>query len=107
MKPNVHITRGDLKRYSYTDSSGQTVNCYYCSNCTTHVYRQVLDPNQPDKANVLDMRNNIIILTTLTDQGNGLKPTFEIFGKSKPNWEPLIAKTYEIVTPVSNQHAPS
>jgi hypothetical protein len=36
-RDNLRITKGELKKYTYTGDSGNPVHCYYCPNCTTHV----------------------------------------------------------------------
>ena len=57
--------------------TGNPVHCYYCPNCTTHVYHE--QTVMPDK---------VIARTGLLDidGSKGLKPAAEIYGKAKYSW---------------------
>jgi len=61
---------------------GKPVNCYYCPNCTSHVYHHqtVLGPK-------------IVVRTGLLKNSNSFPVGAEIFGKDKLSWQPEIAKT--------------
>jgi len=88
-KANLQITKGNLKSYTYYGDSGKAVNCYYCPNCTTHVYHHQ-DVMGPD---------TIVVRTILLDGGKDFKPAAEIFGKAKMAWEPESAQTFEVMPP--------
>ncbi|MCJ1301177.1 hypothetical protein MMC08_003976 [Hypocenomyce scalaris] len=85
---DIKITKGSPKTYTYYGDSGKPVNCYYCPNCTTHVYhhQQV-------------MGDKVVVRTVLLDGGKDFKPAAEIFGKAKMNWEPEVAQTFETLPP--------
>jgi len=68
--------------------SGNPVHCYYCPNCTTHVYHHqtVMGPK-------------VVVRTVLLDGGKDWKPHAEIYGKAKMNWEKEVAHTFETLPP--------
>ena len=68
--------------------TGKPVNCYYCPNCTTHVYHH---------QTVLG--DKLVVRTVLLDGGKDLKPAAEIFGKAKMSWEPEVAQTFDTLPP--------
>ncbi|GAB7356419.1 hypothetical protein MBLNU459_g7191t1 [Dothideomycetes sp. NU459] len=91
-KSALKITKGGnvLKSYTYKGDSGKDVNCYYCPNCTTHVYHHQLALG-PD---------TIILRTGLLTEGRKtFEPAAEIFGKDRLPWEKEVAKTFEVLPP--------
>ena len=68
------------QEYTYNRSLGKPVNCYYCPNCTAHVYHH---------QTVLGSK--IIIRTGLIQGGKKFPVAAEIFGKDKLDWQPAIA----------------
>jgi len=87
-KSNLTIRKGNLKTYTYHGDSGKAVNCYYCPNCTTHVYHHQEV-----------MGDNIVVRTILLDSGKSLKPGAEIFGKARLLWEKEVAQTFDTMPP--------
>jgi hypothetical protein len=85
---DLQITKGTLATYTYQGDSGKPVHCYYCPNCTTHVYHH---------QTVLGEK--IVVRTVLLEGGKGFEPHAEIYGKVKMSWEPEIAKTFETLPP--------
>lgn len=80
---DLKITKGSTKTYTYYGDSGKPVNCYYCPNCTAHIYHHqtVLGPK-------------IVVRTGLL-QGSGKFPVAaEIFGKDRLSWQPELAHTF-------------
>jgi len=73
-----------------THVTGSSVNCYYCPNCTTHVYhhQEVMGPD------------TIIARTVLLGEaGQKFQPGAEIYGKAKMPWEKEVATTFETLPP--------
>ncbi|KAI9728504.1 MAG: hypothetical protein M1834_007642 [Cirrosporium novae-zelandiae] len=87
----IKITKGEegIKKYTYTGASGNPVHCYYCGNCTSHIYHHQTAMG-PD---------TYIARTLMVDGGDQLKPSAEIFGKARLTWLPEVAKTFETVPP--------
>ena len=54
---------------------GKPVQCFYCGNCTSHIYHH--QAVMPDK---------IIIRTLLLKGGPEMPATGEIFGEGRLNW---------------------
>ncbi len=74
---DLTISRGSdrLKVYEYQGASGKNVSCYYCDNCTSHIYHvQQLDPSKA------------IVRTLLLDSGNVMGASGEIFGEGALGW---------------------
>ncbi|ORY06371.1 Mss4-like protein [Clohesyomyces aquaticus] len=91
-KANLKITKGesDLKKYTYYGDSGKAVNCYYCPNCTSHVYHHQLVMGD----------DTIIARTGLLEKGiKEFKPAAEIYGKARLPWEKEVAETFETLPP--------
>ncbi|PVH91904.1 hypothetical protein DM02DRAFT_310312 [Periconia macrospinosa] len=92
-KSALSITKGgdDLGKYTYYGDSGKGVHCYYCKNCTAHVYhhQEILG------------HDTIILRTGLLKEGldGTLKPAAEIYGKSRLGWEKEVAQTFEVMPP--------
>ncbi|KAJ4985631.1 duf636 domain protein [Stagonosporopsis vannaccii] len=89
---NLSFTKGgdDLGKYTYKGDSGKSVHCYYCKNCTTHVYhaQEALGPD------------NIVLRTGLLDQGlKEFGPGAEIFCKDRLPWEKEVATSFDIMPP--------
>lgn len=73
-----------------TQGAGNSVNCYYCPKCTTHIYhhQEVMGPD------------TIIARTGIpTDARKKFPVAAEIYGKDKLNWEPKIAETFDVLPP--------
>jgi hypothetical protein len=74
-----------------TSATGKGVHCYYCPNCTTHVYhhQEVMGDD------------TIVLRTGLLKEGvdGTLKPAAEIYGKARLNWAPEVAKTFDTLPP--------
>ncbi|MCJ1401373.1 hypothetical protein MMC11_004585 [Xylographa trunciseda] len=82
------LTKGELKHYTYKGDSGKDVNCYYCPNCTTHVYHHqtVMGPK-------------FVVRTIALEGAKEWKPAAEVWGKAKMSWEPEVATTFEMMPP--------
>ncbi|KAF1351294.1 Mss4-like protein [Delphinella strobiligena] len=91
-KSALKITKGAnaIKSYTYKGDSGNDVNCYYCPNCTTHVYHHQTVAG-PDT----------IVLRTgvLTEGRKNFEPKAEIFGKDRLGWEKEVAHTFPVLPP--------
>lgn len=69
---------------------GKAVYCYFCPNCTSHVYhhQMVMGPD------------TIILRTGVLDRGiKEFKPVAEIFGKARLDWEKEVAQTFATLPP--------
>ncbi|KAF2186737.1 hypothetical protein K469DRAFT_572361 [Zopfia rhizophila CBS 207.26] len=91
-KANLNIKKGEsqLKRYTYYGESGKPVHCYFCPNCTSHVYHHQLVMGD----------DTIILRTGMLEQGlKEFKPAAEIFGKAKLPWEKEVAQTFDTLPP--------
>ena len=62
---------------------GKPVNCYYCPNCTSHIYHHqtVLGPK-------------IVVRTALLKASDAFPVKAEIFGKDRLGWQKEIAQTF-------------
>jgi len=87
-KDNLKITKGKVNTYTYYGDSGKAVHCYYCPNCTSHVYHHQLV-----------MGDKIVVRTVLLDAGKDFKPAAEIFGKDRFGWEKEVATTFDVMPP--------
>lgn len=88
-KENLKLTKGKLNTYTYYGESGKPVNCYYCPNCTTHVYHHQTV-----------MGDKIVVRTILLDNGKSIQPGAEIFGKARLPWEKEVAQTFDTLPPM-------
>ncbi|KAK3115381.1 hypothetical protein LTR53_005328 [Teratosphaeriaceae sp. CCFEE 6253] len=89
-KSVLKITKGgEPSNYKYTGDSGNSVNCYYCPKCTTHIYhhQEVMGPD------------TIVVRTGLLKEGRGFDVGAEIYGKDKMKWEKEIATTFDTLPP--------
>ncbi|KAL1590887.1 hypothetical protein WHR41_00488 [Cladosporium halotolerans] len=90
-KSSLKITAGgEPSKYSYKGDSGNSVNCYYCPHCTTHIYhhQEVMGPD------------TIIARTGIpADARKKFPVAAEIYGKDKLSWEPKIAETFDVLPP--------
>jgi len=77
-----------LKTYTYYGESGKPVHCYYCPNCTTHVYHHQTA-----------LGDKYILRTVLLPKLKNNPVHAEIFGKAKMTWEPEIATTFDTLPP--------
>jgi len=82
-KESIKITKGKLNVYTYYGDSGKPVNCHYCPECTTHIYHY--QGAMPDK---------VIVRTILLEGGKKMKPSAEIYGKARLDWEKEVAETF-------------
>lgn len=74
-KSELVITKGTPKVYTYQGASGKDVRCFYCGNCTSHVYHH--QDAMPEK---------VIVRTLLLDGGSGMPATGEIFAEGRLGW---------------------
>ncbi|KAL8673788.1 MAG: hypothetical protein Q9168_001800 [Polycauliona sp. 1 TL-2023] len=82
-KDDINITKGKLGTYDYQGDSGNPVHCYYCPNCTSHVYHhQVV------------MGDKIVVRSAMLDGSKDFKVNAEIFGKDRLGWQPEVAHTF-------------
>ncbi|KAL6713919.1 hypothetical protein ACLMJK_008413 [Lecanora helva] len=82
-KDDIKITKGEVKTYTYTGDSGKPVHCYYCPNCTSHVYHH---------QTVLG--DKIVIRTPLLEGSKKFPVAAEIYGKDRAGWQPELAHTF-------------
>lgn len=64
-----------MKIYRYVGASGKEVRCYYCGNCTSHVYHHQEI-----------MGDQIIVRTILLDGGREMGVGGEIFEEGRLGW---------------------
>ena len=70
--------------------TGKDVYCYFCPNCTAHVYHHQTVMGD----------DTIILRTGMLPKGlKEFEPAAEIFGKAKLSWEKEVAKTFETLPP--------
>ncbi|RAK79600.1 uncharacterized protein BO72DRAFT_424336 [Aspergillus fijiensis CBS 313.89] len=74
-KDQLRILSGKPSTYTYTGASGNPVHCYFCPNCTSHIYHHQAV-----------MGDQIIIRTILLDNGARMPPAGEIFAEGKLAW---------------------
>jgi len=91
-KNALNITKGkdNLGKYTYYGDSGKGVHCYYCANCTSHVYhhQEIMGDD------------TIVLRTALLTKGiKEFKPAAEIFGKARLPWEKEVAETFAVMPP--------
>ncbi|KAF1990287.1 hypothetical protein K402DRAFT_460393 [Aulographum hederae CBS 113979] len=91
-KSAISFSKGgdSIKAYTYKGDSGNEVKCYYCPNCTTHVYHHQL---------VMGPDTVIARTVLLGDDGKKFDPGAEIYGKAKMAWEKEVATTFELLPP--------
>ncbi|OCK77761.1 hypothetical protein K432DRAFT_303471 [Lepidopterella palustris CBS 459.81] len=90
-KSNLKLGKGGdkLKVYTYYGESGKPVHCYYCPNCTSHVYHHQSVMGD----------DTIILRTILLTKARDFPPAAEIFGKAKLGWEKEVAQTFDTMPP--------
>lgn len=72
-----------------TDLTGKDVHCYYCPNCTTHIYHH---------AEV--MGDQVIVRTGLLDEGRkSFGAGIELYGKDRMGWVKESAPTFPVFPP--------
>ncbi|MCJ1475659.1 hypothetical protein MMC13_004322 [Lambiella insularis] len=74
-REDLVITKGSPSTYTYTGDSGKSVRCYFCGECTSHVYHHQEI-----------MGDKIIVRTILLEGGEAMQPGGEIFGQGKLGW---------------------
>jgi hypothetical protein len=87
--PAISFTSASHARPDHT-FLGNSVNCYYCPKCTTHIYhhQEVMGPD------------TIIARTGIpADARKKFPVAAEIYGKDKLSWEPKIAETFDVLPP--------
>jgi hypothetical protein len=72
---DLQITRGSPAEYAYTGASGKKVRCFFCRDCTSHVYH--LQEVNPDV---------VVVRTLLLERGAELNAGGEIFGEGRLGW---------------------
>jgi len=87
-KRNLTITKGRLNKYTYYGDSGKSVDCYYCPNCTVHIYH--------DQA---IMGDKYVVHTMLLKDAKSMWPSAEIYGKARLPWEKEVATTFATMPP--------
>jgi hypothetical protein len=73
-----------------TSSSGKSVHCYYCPNCTSHVYhaQEALGPDL------------IVLRTGLLEEGiKNFEPAAQIYCKVRLPWEKEVATSFDEMPP--------
>ncbi|KAL1982955.1 hypothetical protein VTN96DRAFT_642 [Rasamsonia emersonii] len=79
-REDFRLDKGELKAYTYYGDSGNPVHCYYCPNCTAHVYHhQAVNPSK------------YVIRTALLEGSKDWKPSAEIYAKDRYHWQPAVA----------------
>jgi len=66
--------------YTYIGDSGNPVHCYYCPNCTTHIYHHQTN-----------MGPKYVVHTVLLDGSKDWAVSAEVYAKDKAKWQPIIA----------------
>lgn len=61
---------------TFTHIIGKSVDCYYCPNCTTHIYHHQAI-----------MSDKVIVHTILLSDGKSMPPGGEIYGEGRLPWE--------------------
>ncbi|KAJ4319223.1 hypothetical protein N0V94_004012 [Neodidymelliopsis sp. IMI 364377] len=89
---SLHLTKGGdaLGKYTYKGDSGKSVHCYYCKNCTAHVYhaQEALGPD------------SIVLRTGLLQDGlRQFEPKAQIYTKDRLGWEKEVAQSFEEMPP--------
>ncbi|ETN46835.1 uncharacterized protein HMPREF1541_01024 [Cyphellophora europaea CBS 101466] len=77
-KSAFKLTKGNLNKYTYKGDSGNSVDCFFCPNCTSNPYHHQHI-----------MGDNIVIRTGLlkgTEKWG--KPALEIFDAQRAEWLP-------------------
>ncbi|KAF8864020.1 hypothetical protein BDZ45DRAFT_761534 [Acephala macrosclerotiorum] len=72
---DLQIQKGTPKVYTYKGASGKSVHCYYCGNCTSHIYHQ---------QEVLE--GKVIVRTILLEGGDSWGVGGEIFREGRLGW---------------------
>ncbi|KAI5296368.1 hypothetical protein KEM52_003357 [Ascosphaera acerosa] len=88
---NLKINRGELGEYTYVGDSGHPVHCYYCRNCTSHIY------HHPESAG-----DTFMLRTATVDQSRDWPVDAEVQVACKAKWQPTIApkeRAYEAAPP--------
>ncbi|KAK5945131.1 hypothetical protein PMZ80_002335 [Knufia obscura] len=81
-KDAFKLTKGNLKTYTYKGDSGNSVDCFFCENCSSSPYHH---------QHVLG--DKIVVRTGLLEGSKSWgQPVLEIFGKDKLSWQPQTAK---------------
>ncbi|KAK3723546.1 hypothetical protein LTR37_001798 [Vermiconidia calcicola] len=74
-KEDLKIVEGSPSRYTYTGASGKPVDCYFCSHCTSHVYREQAA-----------MPGKVIVRTLLLQDSEGWGVDGEMFREGRLEW---------------------
>jgi hypothetical protein len=69
---------------------GKGVHCYFCPNCTSHVYHL---------QEVMGGKDIVLRTGLLTEGIKSFQPAAEIFGKAKLGWEKEVASTFDTMPP--------
>ena len=84
-KQDLQIIQGSLSKYTYTGASGKPVDCYFCGNCTSHVYHEQAA-----------MPGKVIVRTLLLDGGEEFAVEGEIFREGRLNWAGDLEKSLPV-----------
>ncbi|PYH96428.1 hypothetical protein BO71DRAFT_482025 [Aspergillus ellipticus CBS 707.79] len=71
----LRLLTGKPSCYTYTGASGNPVHCYFCPNCTSHIYHHQAV-----------MGDRIVVRTILLENGSRMPPAGEIFAEGKLAW---------------------
>lgn len=74
-REDLKILHGSPSKYTYTGASGKPVDCYFCGNCTSHVYHEQAA-----------MPGKVIVRTLLLEGGEDLGVDAEIFREGRLEW---------------------
>ncbi|KAF2719002.1 hypothetical protein K431DRAFT_287177 [Polychaeton citri CBS 116435] len=85
---DLSITKGSPRVYTYKGASGKDVRCFFCGNCTSHIYHH--QDAMPDK---------VIVRTLLLDGGQQMPATGEIFAEGRLSW---VQDLHANLTPASS-----
>ncbi|KAH6662594.1 Mss4-like protein [Halenospora varia] len=80
-RSELQILSGEPKTYIYVGASGKEVRCYYCGNCTSHIYHQQEI-----------MGEKIIVRTILLEGGSDMAVGGEIFKEGSLGWVKELGK---------------
>ncbi|EEH18798.2 hypothetical protein PABG_01117 [Paracoccidioides brasiliensis Pb03] len=91
-KENFELTKGNLGSYTYDGDSGNPVHCFFCPNCTTHIYHHqtVAGPKY-------------VIRTASLEGAKEWQVAAEIYAMNNIKWQPTIAEADHVfqLTPPS------
>ncbi|PGH14541.1 hypothetical protein AJ80_05861 [Polytolypa hystricis UAMH7299] len=86
---DFQLIKGTLGKYTYAGDSGNPVHCYFCPNCTTHIYHHQT------------VKGPFYIVRTATLEGAKEWPVAaEVYTKNLAKWQPIVvddkSKAFEL-----------